>query len=255
MSDIIEGLEERIRCLEENNIGLKEAVRQLLSNSEPAMKKKAIFIVGGGPSLAGLSLSTLENKTTIAINKSIFDVPSPSHFITMDFTFLRKIANRSVEFQNIHTNKVFVANLEPSYMKDMRGRIVDTRSNMMYDLRDFNMIVKSYRMDGIGDSFQEFRTGENTGFCALQLAVLLGYKKIYLLGIDLSCTDKTHYHEGYPGQRVNRFKPKLDQYAQYFKVALKSLQKTRPDIRVFSCCSTSCLNEIINYVPYESILR
>jgi hypothetical protein len=117
------------------------------------------------------------------------------------------------------------------------------------------MIVKSYKTEGLGHSFNDFRSGENTGFCALQLAILLGYKRIYLLGIDLSCTDRTHYHEGYSGQRVSKFRPKLDQYARYFKTALKSLKKTSPDISVYSCCSTSCLNEIINYIPYESILR
>lgn len=219
------------------------------------MKQKEIFIVGGGPSLAGLSLSSLECKTTIAINKSIFDIPSPSHFITVDYTFLSKIKSRLAEFQNIHTNKVFIANLEASYMKEKNGKIVDMRSDMTYVLNDFNMIVKSYQTEGIGYSFQEFRTGENTGFCALQLAVLLGYKRIYLLGIDLSCTGKTHYHEGYAGQRASTFKPKLDKYALYFKTALKSMKELRPDIKVFSCCPTSCVNEIIDYIPYERILR
>jgi len=253
MNDRVERFEKHIRCLESNNEGLKEAVRQLLS--EPAMKKKVIYIVGGGPSLAGLSLASLRKRTTIAVNKSIFDVPDPDHFITMDFTFLRKIQHRAVEFQDIHTNKVFVANLKPSYMKEKHGRIVDVRSDMTYVLKDFNMIVKSYETEGIGYSFQEFRTGENTGFCALQLAVLLGFKKIYLLGIDLSCGDKTHYHNGYSGQTARKFRPKLDKYATYFITALREMKRIKPNIQVYSCCETSCLNEVIDYVPYERILR
>ena len=49
------------------------------------------FIVGGGSSLKKFDFTKLANKNTIVVNKAIVDVPNPKHFITMDYTFLKKI--------------------------------------------------------------------------------------------------------------------------------------------------------------------
>lgn len=214
--------------------------------------RERVFLVGGGYSLQGFNFSRLRNEDTIVVNKSIFDVPSPNYFITVDYTFLRKININ--QFKLIKTTKVFVADFSYSFLKERNGQIVDMRkSNFIYDLNVFNLIIKSYKAEGIGYSFGDFRTGLNSGYCALQLAVVLGYKEIILLGFDLNISDATHYHKGY-GEGKDSFKQKLEKYYNYFGMGLGLLTSSNRGIKVYSCSSNSKLNNIIPYCSVKEIL-
>ncbi len=218
------------------------------------MRKKfdKIYIVGGGTSLSGFDFSRLADKNTIVINKSIFDVPNSDYFITMDYTFLSKINNKLSIFNSIRTTKVFVADFSSSSMKNINGAIVDTRFNLTYKLDNFDVIVKAYHQKGIGTTFKEFCTGLNSGFCALQLALLLGYKNIYLLGIDLAINNKTHYHEGY-NQHIDRFKTSLISYLNNFILGFNQIKEKFPNAHIYSCSSISLLNNIIPFVGLDTI--
>ena len=211
-----------------------------------------VFIVGGGPSLAGFDFSSLTDRCTIAVNKSVFHIPNPNYFISVDYTFLRKVSK--AVFNSIPAKKFFVADFSHPFLKEVNKQITDTRYNMVYDLSDYNILIRAYKQEGIGYTFEDFRTGRNSGFCALQLAIILGFKKIYLLGIDLNKQGKTHYHEGY-GEKVKTFVPKLDEYYNYFRIGLKQLQQERPDIQVFSCSPDSRLHNIIPYCSTKEVLE
>ena len=202
----------------------------------------SIYIIGGGNSLKGFDFDLLKDKTTIAINKSMSYVPNLNYFITMDFTALRKINS----IANLNATKIFIANFTVPYLQEQGGKIVDTRFNLVYRLEDFDMIIKSHQTNGIGLTFKEFTHGANSGFCALQLAIILGYTKIYLLGIDLNIEEVTHFHGGY-GETKEKFNPKLDIYYKYFQEGILLLKKKRPDIQIYSCSSISKLNNILNY--------
>ena len=149
--------------------------------------------------------------------------------------------------------KVFVACMHYHYMLEQEGRIVDTRCNLVYDLSSFDVVIKSTNSVGIGFSFGDFRNGINSGFCGLQLAVLLGYKRIYLAGMDfvLGKGDKTHYHEGYRQSTV-RFKERLAEYLVYFTEGLEQL-KAESSVEVFSLSPTSKLNNILPYVDIKAV--
>lgn len=221
------------------------------------MSGREIFIVGGGHSLQSFDFERLANKNTITINKSMFDVPHPDYMITMDFTFINKVGIS--RFDSINTTKVFVANFVPAYMEYVKGRIIDTRHGLIYDLHDFDLIIKCNYETGFGFSFREFRHGNNSGFCALQLAVLLGYDTIYLLGIDLNLngqsltTGKSHYHDGY-GESLKSFNTKLQQYYENFAVGLSQIKASRPGIKVYSCSNISRLNQVIPYKMIDEVL-
>lgn len=204
-----------------------------------------VYIVGGGSSLTGFDFKTLINKCTIAVNKSVFNVPNRNYFVTVDYTFLSKIRRES--FDAISTTKFFIADFGYPFMKEVNGVVVDSRYNMQYDIHGFDALVKAKGQEGIGYTFADFRTGTNSGFCALQLAVILGFKKIHLLGIDLNHQGNTHYHGGY-GEHPKIFNSKLDAYFNYFKIGLEKLKQERPGIKVVSCSKDSRLNEIIPYV-------
>jgi len=214
--------------------------------------KRPCFVVGGGSSLKNFDFSLLANQDSIVTNKAIFDTPNPKYFITVDYTFLRKIDLK--KFKSIKTTKIFVAGFHHFYIRESRGQIVDTRYNLVYDLSPFNIIIKSNKAEGIGPSFDEFRTGLNSGYCALQLAIILGYKEIVLLGIDLNITkNTTHYHNGYKGSAVS-FERKLEEYYHYFQDGLRQIELGYPDIKVISCSLESRLNGIIPYISIAEIL-
>ena len=210
----------------------------------------SVFIIGGGPSLQGFDFSKLVNKHTIAVNKSFLDVPNLEYFVTVDHSFLRKIDKKAL--QNNPSTKVFVADLSYNYLRELDGRIVDTRTNTIYRLGGFDMIIKSRRKDGFGLSFDDFRTGKNSGYCALQLAIALCFKRIYLLGIDLCTQSNTHYHEGY-NEPKDRFEKKLGEYFTFFKSGLEEI-KQKSDVEIFNCSRSSRLNDIIPYKDLEGIL-
>lgn len=206
---------------------------------------KLAYIIGGGNSLKNFNFNKLENKTTIAVNKSYSYVPNLNFFITMDYSFLNKIENT---LENLNTTKIFVANLDNDYIDyiNRTKNLSYEHSNPNYNLKDFDITIKSYKTEGIGFRWNDFRNGINSGFCALQLAILLGFDIIYLLGIDLIATEKTHFHKGY-GESIEEFQKRLDIYYKNFKKALVELIKKKPNIKVYSCSKISRLNDILEY--------
>lgn len=215
------------------------------------MRREEVFLIGGGPSLKDFDFLKLVDRDTIVVNKSILHVPFPTYFVTVDYTFPKKIGERS--FKQINTIKMFVADFSYPSLKEENGLIVDKRYNLTYHLDNFDKIIKSYKSDGIGYTFDDFRNGRNSGYCALQLAVVLEYKKIYLLGVDLNISNQSHYHGGY-GESLEVFNNKLEEYYQSFKQGLLELQ-SHADIEVYSCSPTSRLNDIISYHSIEEVLK
>ena len=210
-----------------------------------------VFVVGGGSSLANFNFNLLRNKETIVVNKAILDVPKPKNFVTVDYTFIRKVGRNWLASQPV--SKFFVVDMAHSFMKKINNRYVDTRMNLVYENLDiFDIVIESHKQEGIGYRFNDFRTGVNSGYCALQLAVVLGYKRIYLMGFDLCSGSTTHYHRGY-GESKEKFNKKLSTYLKYFILGLKQIQ-LRSNIEVFSCSKMSGLNSVIPYVDVNCLL-
>lgn len=207
---------------------------------------KEVYIIGGGPSLKDFDFSTLAGKDTIAVNAAAFDVPAPNYFITVDFSFLSKINVASL--RKINCKKIFVADFSKGSLVDVNGQITDIVFNIDYDLDVFDTIIKAKRCKGFGYSSEDFRTGLNSGYCALQLAIILGYKEIYLLGFDLQCSEQTHYHSLYTTQDMQN---KLNKFLGLFEAGLTDIKLAKPNIHIYSCSRQSRLNKIIEWRKYE----
>ena len=78
----------------------------------------------------------------------------------------------------------------------------------------------------------------------MQFAVILGAKRIHLLGMDLHVTGGEHYKEGYPRLDVTR----LDEFFNNFVRAISLLQEA--GVELISHSSSSRLNTLI---PYEEL--
>lgn len=215
-------------------------------NFEEEMRN-AIYIIAGGSSLKNFPFYKLEGLDTIAVNEAALDVPNPTYCITADSKTFRKI--QEGYFKKVDTTWVLVSNPNHASMNMQGGRFVHRRSGFVYDLFSVNMVIKNAGTDGIGFSFKDFKTGYNSGFCAFQLAVLLRYKKIYLLGVDLVSGIQSHYHNRYKGKKIAP--NTLDKFYNNFALALDIIKK-ETDIKVVSCSSISRLNSIIPYEPFET---
>lgn len=214
------------------------------------------YVIAGGASLKNFDFKLLENKTTIVSNKSIFDVPNANYFITTDYTFLNHLKKEGQynEWKNTECMKFFVANCISPSIQINNGEIKDVRYDLTYELQDFDRIVICKSAKDIGYNFDNFNSGYNSGYSSFQLAVILGYNPIYLLGMDMISSNKnTHYHEGY-GKSISRMNTNLDNYSKHFLNILEKLKIEKPDLKVISCSSISLLNQVIEYKPIEEIL-
>ena len=212
--------------------------------------KNEIFIIGGGSSLIGFPFQQLGNRETIAINGTALDVPNPTYCITADSKVFRQLQEGC--FEGIDTTWVLVSNPNHCSMKWKDGVFKHVRSGYIYNLFTMNMVIRNAGTDGIGFSFKDFKTGYNSGFCGFQLAVLLGYKRIYLLGFDMNKhIQKIHYHNRYRGHRTIS-NESFDKFYDNFVLALGIIKK-ETDIKVVSCSKISRLNDIIPYVPFGEL--
>ncbi len=203
----------------------------------------SIFIVGGGPSLSGVDFNLFNGRDTIAINASICDVPTPKYFITMDNTFFNKI-NISILI-NSHAKKIFVANFASNQLKLINNKIIDIKRNVEYKTELCSQIIISNRLSGFGTTLKDFSNGNNSGFCALQYALLLGYKNIYLCGIDLKTEPQAHYHNKYA--KSPKITQQINSFSDNFMDSIRNYKELFPNSTIFNCSRISILNNLLEY--------
>lgn len=209
------------------------------------------FIIGGGESLVGFDFTILKDHDVIAVNNSILDAPFAKYFITMDYTFIDYKINKNL-FSSFPATKYFVVAINNNYIQYKNNQYIDTRNNYKYDLSLINYVVPAKHEFGIGNSIQNFVHGCCSGYSALQLAIVLGYTEIYLLGIDMTASAKTHYHAGY-NANLSFFKNKLRFYYPLFLKGLYAIKKDFPLVKIYSCSEHSPLNREIEYKPLEEL--
>lgn len=211
--------------------------------SGQSLRRDSAYIVGGGPSLRGFDFNKLIGKDVIAVNMSVFDVPAPRYFITMDYSVVAKAGDSRIA--KLPSTNVFVANM--AKLVDEGATLRDNNCRITYNLGIFDVVIKSRSEVGIGYSLGDFRHGDNSGYCALQLAVLLGYREIYLLGIDLTGNNgNMHYHDHYKGRWTTRIASSLDRYYNNFEGGLRELSNY--GVRVICCSEESRLAQILPVV-------
>ncbi len=213
------------------------------------MRKDDVYIIGGGGSLTGFDFRCLRNLDTIAVNGSALDVPKPTYCITADSGQFRKLQEGC--YNGIDTTWVLVTNPNHCSMKWKDGKF-QHKNGYVYNLFAPNIVIRNAGVEGIGFEFKDFRTGYNSGFCGFQLAVLLRYKRIHLLGFDLNYdAPSQHYHNRYQNKKTTS-KVAMELFYRNFVVALKRI-KEETDIEVISHSANSRLNGIIPYMPLGEI--
>lgn len=156
-------------------------------------KGQRCFVIGGGPSLQGFDFNRLESERVIAINRAYLDCPFADLMFFMDknrfykWVMEGKMGDAAKKaFVNFKGLKVFI------YMN--------------HEIPDVLYVPRAGRA-GIPTSLQDgIHHGTNSGYGALQIAILLGANPIYLLGfdfyheIDEKGKEVANYHGSYPEQ-------------------------------------------------------
>lgn len=217
-------------------------------------KKDRVFIIAGGPSVLSIDLNLLKNEDVICINKSIDLIDNPKYFITMDYSFFSKTGKSTNEIKKKVEEPIFIVNTKENYIKKIDDVYTDTRMNLRYVGLENYTIIESKRVideiTGFGKNFNEFCHGNNSGYCAIQFAILKGYKEIYLIGFDLDETNSnTHFHNAYNTDSNYKFKKNLQGYKSNL---LDSLQKIN-DVKI-STLTKSPLDKYITNISIQKLL-
>lgn len=159
------------------------------SLADRAWADQPCFIIAGGPSLIGFDFERLRGHgRIIAINRALEYIPWADIAFFMDWK-LYKLYHESIpkkaEWDRFKGRKVFL---------NLMGRKLDD----CYSVRSLGRTGCSFTHS------KGLYHGNNSGHGALNLAVALGCKPIYLLGYDCGFRkgEPSHFHSGY-GHRGN----------------------------------------------------
>lgn len=237
------------------SINVNETTQFLTGNSD------RVFIIGGGPSLNKINLSFLNNEDVICVNKAIDLIKNPKYFITMDYSFFAKVGSTIKTITAKAQNSHFIINKQHSYIQKKDGVYTDTRYNLKYEgLEHFSSVITANNeidtISGFGKTIGEFCHGQNSGYCAIQFAILAGYKEIYLLGFDLEeprNKEYTHFHSVYPAFSFDKFYKNLHIYKRHLIDSINSIRKYK-QIRFYTLTPSS-LEPIVPMVKHEKFFN
>lgn len=203
-----------------------------------SLDKNECYVVGGGPSLKNFDWSKLQGKFTIAINCAYKVLPDANILYFTDD-----------DFWNNHRDE----------MKKHGGRLVQGTTTIK-PKRTKRDGVEQYLLTGATGLEMEkghLRHGHNSGYAATNLAIQLGFKRIYLLGIDGEVIE--HKHAGTITEEANWH---TDHKRTFNRRTIKVIFKGWDDfhehikplnIEVFNCSPTQRLNNL-PYFSYDSIV-
>ena len=186
---------------------------------KPVWKDQDVFLIGGGTSLESFDWDQLKDELVIGCNDAFklgYDVCDICLFGD-GLKWFTEFKDQLVEYKGtVITNSI--------HLKDSR--------------LDWLWYIER---DAIGVSKDKLGWNFSTGACAVALAILLGAKRIFLLGYDmqLSKKGKSNWHPNYIDS------PNPDSYGRFAKGfgSLKvSMTKECPDVEVINVTDDSRLD-------------
>lgn len=163
-----------------------ELKKYYLSNSCKELKTfknkhngERCFIIGNGPSLAAKDLNLLKNEVTFATNRiyNIFHETDwrPTYYVVQDFVLLNEIYEEANKVEA--KNKFYPINMKWLYDCNLENALYFYLNTEIYNpnLPKFST-----------DISKQIYEGFTVTYGAIQLAVYMGFKEIYLLGVDFN---------------------------------------------------------------------
>jgi hypothetical protein len=203
-------------------------MRPKLQELKNKLSGQEVFIIGGGYSVKGVNIDFLKDKLTIGINDSYKILPNATALYWSDNSWLGRHIDQiekhpcPLRFNARHNGQGMVnADIETSG----NATVLLRTSVMGFDPNPDNV------------------AGNNGGAHALNLAINMGAKKIYLVGYDMRDNPlkrtETHWHNNHklavrPDIYTNQFIPAI--------VALdKEVRRLGIDVEIINCSPTSAI--------------
>lgn len=212
---------------------IKESIFPLSRNGKYIKKLKNLhlnkrcFIIGNGPSLLPEDLNKLKNEITFAFNRIyyIFDKTEwrPTYYCSEDD---KTIIKSNEEINNLKIeNKFFPVNFPWDYKINFKDA-----NYYIFKLGDRN-VEPNFSEDIVKGIYW----GNTVAYTAIQMAVYMGIKEIYLLGVDhnfsklindkgkivIDETAKDYFTEEYNSDKEDLYIPNIEVSTRAFTAAKK----------------------------------
>lgn len=218
---------------------------------------KRCFIIGNGPSLTAKDLDKLKNEITFAFNRIyyIFDETDwrPTYYCSEDD---KTIFKSKEEINNLKIdNKFFPVNFPWDYKIHFKNA-----KYYIFKFGDRNVEPKFSE-----DIVKGIYWGNTVAYTAIQMAVYMGIKEIYLLGVDhnfskmvndkgeivIDKTAKDYFTEKYNNDREDLYIPNIEVSTRAFTAAKKYTEDH--NIKIFNATRGGKL-EVFERVDFDKII-
>ncbi|MEK9629377.1 MAG: hypothetical protein VW455_10200 [Nitrospinota bacterium] len=173
---------------------------------------KNLFILASGPSLAKQDLSLLKNKMVMGLNRSILIYPAPYYHCVFD-------------------QRLF--DLYPEQLKKAR---------QIFTLEDRPLGLPLKLLGGEGFSWdleEGIYSGYTISYFALQVAVYMGFSKIFFLGLDLKHEGPQTHFFGQDPQTINHETTEFPRMLKMLGYGANVL--TESNVEVYNCSPDTTL--------------
>lgn len=223
-----------------------------------------VFIVATGPSLTVDDLEKLKNEYTISMNSiiNIFDKTDfrPTYYTIFDGFVYRKLQHAQTL---IDPEKVFIGvgnvpvrwNITPKELSEPEDNEIHLFHVERTVILPYLYHRKShFRTKFSFDAYKEVYDGGTITYGAIQLAVYMGFREIYLLGVDHNYTgDKTHFGDSeYSGKAKDQQRAVVSTYrsGKAYECAREACEKN--GIKIYNATRGGKL-EVFERADFDSL--
>lgn len=197
---------------------------------ERVWDQQDVLIIGGGPSLKSLDWSLLKNENTIGCNSAFIHGPEICKIcIFGDYRWWVKYETELFEYAR-------------------KGGTVFTNNQKLFNVRISWLWTMGRESHGLHE--RTLGWNGNTGASAINLAILLGAKRVFLLGYDMhTINGRSNWHKRVFDNRL--VKPSV--YALFCKEFLwikKDWKNKFPEVEIYNVTDDSSLSSDI--IPWIS---
>lgn len=240
--------------------------KKKLQKLKNKFKGERCFIIGNGPSLNKCDLSLLKNEYTFGVNGIFYKTKEmgfkPTFYMVEDGHVVDDNQDQINEYDPDF--KFF-----PSLYKE-KIKASDNTYFFTADLGFYRGDHPSFCKPRFSDDFSELAyCGQSVTYLNLQLAFYLGFKEVYLIGMDFSYSipgsaiidgasiestedDVNHFHPDYFGKGKKWHDPKVDRVGLNYEFA--KLKFEEDDRWIFNATVGGML-EIFERVDYSSLFK
>ncbi len=207
--------------------------KKYLINLKDKYKGERCFVVGNGPSINNLDLTKLNDEFSFGVNGIFYKTEEMGYkptFYVVEDTHVMK--DNIKEINNYATDYKFFPTHYKKYVKNRKNVIFFNMNRGFYEKNSPYFEIPRFSVD----CAKRIYCGQSVTIINLQLAYYLGFKEVFLIGMDFSYKipetaivegkeiestedDINHFHPEYFGKGKKWHDPKLENVLKSYKLA------------------------------------